>query len=160
MTTAWQKAHARLICLLPSTTHRARQWIQESKRVGRIGKRTHEAIKALHRSASNGTHASRALRRRRLQRVGLLESAWRDVAEAVTNPAPPQAPALPYAAGSPTPPPGTAADAGPLPMDTQLLLALLDLKTERLLAEVEPLILANVNREAALASAEERASIW
>jgi hypothetical protein len=45
-------------------------------------------------------------------------------------------------------------------MDTQLLLALLDLKTERLLAEVEPLILANVNREAALASAEERASIW
>ena len=45
-------------------------------------------------------------------------------------------------------------------MDTQLLLALIDLKTERLLAEVEPLILANVNREAALASAEERASIW
>jgi len=44
-------------------------------------------------------------------------------------------------------------------MDTQLLLALLDLKTERLLQEVEPLIMANVNREAALASAQERASI-
>jgi len=37
-------------------------------------------------------------------------------------------------------------------MDTQLLLALIDLKTERLLAEVEPLILANVNMEAADAS--------
>jgi hypothetical protein len=47
-----------------------------------------------------------------------------------------------------------------MPFETQLLLALLDLKTERLLQEVEPLIIANANREAALASAEERASIW
>ena len=46
-----------------------------------------------------------------------------------------------------------------MPLEVQLLLALLDLKTERLLQEVEPLIIANVNREAALASAEERASI-
>lgn len=35
-----------------------------------------------------------------------------------------------------------------LPLDTQLLLALQDLKTERLLAEVEPLMLAIANREA------------
>ena len=39
-----------------------------------------------------------------------------------------------------------------MPLDTQLLLALLDLKTERLLAGVEPLILANANREAAEAA--------
>jgi hypothetical protein len=77
------------------------------------------------------------------------------------NPAPPQASASPHADSPPTPP-GTAADAGPLPLDTQLLLALLDLKTERLLAEVEPLILANVNREAAeaaLQAASDRISI-
>jgi hypothetical protein len=67
------------------------------------------------------------------------------------NPAPSQASATSPADSPPTPP-GTAADAGPLPLDTQLLLALLDLKTERLLAEVEPLILANVNREAAEAA--------
>jgi len=67
------------------------------------------------------------------------------------NPAPPQASAYPHA-DSPHTPPGTAADAGPLPLDTQLLLALLDLKTERLLAGVEPLILANANREAAEAA--------
>ena len=71
------------------------------------------------------------------------------------NPAPQQASAT-SPAGSPTTPPGTAADAGPLPLDTQLLLALLDLKTERLLAEVEPLILANANREAAEASLQAR----
>ena len=70
------------------------------------------------------------------------------------NPAPPQASASPLADSPPTPP-GTAADAGPLPLDTQLLLALLDLKTERLLAEVEPLIIANANREAQIASAED-----
>jgi len=71
------------------------------------------------------------------------------------NPAPPQAPVAP-AAGSP--PPRTAADAGPMPLEVQLLLALLDLKTERLLAEVEPMILANVNREAAEAALQARAT--
>ena len=74
------------------------------------------------------------------------------------NPAPPQASAYPHA-DSPHTPPGTAADAGPLPLDTQLLLALLDLKTERLLEEVEPLVIAIANREAQLASAEELRSI-
>jgi hypothetical protein len=42
-----------------------------------------------------------------------------------------------------------------MPLDTQLLLALLDLKTERLLAEVEPLIEAIANVEAQIASAED-----
>ena len=44
----------------------------------------------------------------------------------------------------------------------QLLLARLDLKTERLLAEVEPLVLAIANQQAAEASlqdARDRASI-
>ena len=41
-----------------------------------------------------------------------------------------------------------------MPLDTQLLLALLDLKTERLLADVEPLIEAIANREAAEAAME------
>jgi hypothetical protein len=43
-----------------------------------------------------------------------------------------------------------------MPIDTQLLLALLDLKTERLLAEVEPLIEAIANAEAQIASADGR----
>lgn len=34
-----------------------------------------------------------------------------------------------------------------LPPDTELLLLRLDLKTERLLAEVEPIVIANANRE-------------
>lgn len=42
------------------------------------------------------------------------------------------------------------------PLDTQLLLALLDLKTERLLNECEALIEAIANREAAEASLQER----
>ena len=41
-------------------------------------------------------------------------------------------------------------------METQLILALLDLKTERLLTECEALIIANVNREAQLAALESR----
>ena len=44
--------------------------------------------------------------------------------------------------------------------ETLYLLALLDLRTERLLQEVEPLVLANANREAheaALRDREERA---
>jgi hypothetical protein len=44
----------------------------------------------------------------------------------------------------------------PLPLDTQLLLALLDLKTERLLNECEALIEAIANREAAEAAQEAR----
>jgi hypothetical protein len=44
----------------------------------------------------------------------------------------------------------------PLPLDTLYLLALLDLKTERLLAEVEPLIEAIANAEAQIASADGR----
>ena len=43
-----------------------------------------------------------------------------------------------------------------MPLDTQLLLALLDLKTERLLDEVEPLVMAIANREASEASNERR----
>ena len=49
-----------------------------------------------------------------------------------------------------------------LPLDTHLLLALLDLKTERLLAEVEPLIEAIANRQAtdaALLDRQDRSSI-
>jgi hypothetical protein len=42
-----------------------------------------------------------------------------------------------------------------MPLDTLYLLALLDLKTERLLAEVEPLIEAIANVEAQIASAED-----
>lgn len=41
-----------------------------------------------------------------------------------------------------------------LPLDAQLLLLRLDLKTERLLAEVEPLVLAIANKEAMDASNE------
>ena len=44
----------------------------------------------------------------------------------------------------------------PLCMETQLILALLDLKTERLLNECEALIISNVNREAQLAALESR----
>ena len=40
--------------------------------------------------------------------------------------------------------------------ETLYLLALLDLKTERLLAECEPLVLANANREAHEASLQDR----
>ena len=40
--------------------------------------------------------------------------------------------------------------------ETLYLLALLDLRTERLLAEVEPLVLANANREAAEAALQDR----
>jgi hypothetical protein len=50
----------------------------------------------------------------------------------------------------------------PLPLDTQLLLALLDLKTERLLVEAEGLIEAIANRQAvdaALLDRQDRASI-
>ena len=43
--------------------------------------------------------------------------------------------------------------------ETLYLLALLDLRTERLLAEVEPLVLANANREATYASIETRAAL-
>jgi hypothetical protein len=49
-----------------------------------------------------------------------------------------------------------------LPLDAMLLLALLDLKTERLLAEVEPLIEAIANQqatEAALLDRLDRGSI-
>jgi hypothetical protein len=45
---------------------------------------------------------------------------------------------------------------GPISPDTELLLLRLDLKTERLLAEVEPLVIANANREATDAAAEDR----
>jgi hypothetical protein len=44
-----------------------------------------------------------------------------------------------------------------IPLDTQLLLALLDLKTERLLNECEALIEAIANREAAEAALQQRA---
>ena len=40
--------------------------------------------------------------------------------------------------------------------ETLYLLALLDLRTERLLAEVEPLVLANANREAAEATLQDK----
>lgn len=43
-----------------------------------------------------------------------------------------------------------------LPPDTALLLALLDLKTERLLAEVEPIIIRNACIEATYAAIEDR----
>ena len=43
--------------------------------------------------------------------------------------------------------------------ETLYFLALLDLHTERLLAECEPLVLANANREAAEASIEARAAL-
>ena len=43
-----------------------------------------------------------------------------------------------------------------LPHDTLYLLALLDLKTERLLAEVEPLIEAIANRQATDAALQDR----
>ena len=43
-----------------------------------------------------------------------------------------------------------------MPLDTQLLLALLDLKTERLLAEVEPLIEAIANQQATEAALLDR----
>ena len=42
-----------------------------------------------------------------------------------------------------------------LPLDTQLLLALLDLKTERLLAEAESIVIRYANREAQLASVKD-----
>ena len=42
-----------------------------------------------------------------------------------------------------------------LPLDTQFLLALLDLKTERLLQEVEPLVMAIANKEAAEAALQD-----
>jgi hypothetical protein len=42
-----------------------------------------------------------------------------------------------------------------MPLDTLYLLALLDLKTERLLAEVEPLIEDIANVEAQIASQEQ-----
>jgi hypothetical protein len=45
----------------------------------------------------------------------------------------------------------------PLPLDTQLLLALLDLKTERLLNECEALIEDIANREAVEAALQQRA---
>lgn len=41
-----------------------------------------------------------------------------------------------------------------LPHDTQLLLALLDLKTERLLQEVEPIVIRYANAEAQMAAQE------
>jgi len=44
----------------------------------------------------------------------------------------------------------------PLTLDAQLLLALLDLKTERLLAEVEPLIEAIANQQATDAALLDR----
>ena len=43
-----------------------------------------------------------------------------------------------------------------LPLDTQLLLALLDLKTERLLVEAEGLVIAIANAEAQVAAQEAR----
>ena len=43
-----------------------------------------------------------------------------------------------------------------LPPDTALLLALLDLKTERLLAEVEPIIIRNACIEATYAAIEDQ----
>ena len=42
-----------------------------------------------------------------------------------------------------------------IPLDMQLLLALLDLKTERLLQEVEPLVMAIANKEAAEAALQD-----
>ena len=42
-----------------------------------------------------------------------------------------------------------------LPLDTQLLLALLDLKTERIIAEAEAIVISYANREAQLASAKD-----
>ena len=45
---------------------------------------------------------------------------------------------------------------GPLPPDTELLLLRLDLKTERLLAEVEPIIIRNACIEATYAAIEDR----
>ena len=41
------------------------------------------------------------------------------------------------------------------PLDTQLLLALLDLKTERIIAEAEAIVISYANREAQLASAKD-----
>ena len=49
-----------------------------------------------------------------------------------------------------------------MPLDTQLLLALLDLKTERLLAEAEVIVMRYANMEAAeaaLQDAQDRSSI-
>ena len=43
-----------------------------------------------------------------------------------------------------------------LPLDAMLLLALLDLKTERLIAEAEAIVIFNANREAAEAAQEAR----
>ena len=42
-----------------------------------------------------------------------------------------------------------------MPLDTQLLLALLDLKTERIIAEAEAIVISYANREAQLASAKD-----
>ena len=42
-----------------------------------------------------------------------------------------------------------------LPLDTQLLLALLDLKTERLIAEADAIVIFNANREAAEVSLQD-----
>ena len=44
-----------------------------------------------------------------------------------------------------------------MPLDAQLLLALLDLKTERLLAEAELIVLRYANMEAAEAALQQRA---
>ena len=55
---------------------------------------------------------------------------------------------------SPTAPSSETSQPQALPLDTQLLLALLDLKTERLLAEVELIVIDYANREAAEAAQE------
>ena len=49
-----------------------------------------------------------------------------------------------------------SASTGPIPPDTELLLLRLDLKTERLLAEVEPIIIRNACIEATYAAIEDR----